>query len=254
MDFSVFTSANILLLFLLIILAGRFFLGSFINKAPEPLQWKLARKEHRLPAALKRMVRWYPDSVRFYTWWLQVERLKLEMIPGDFAELGVYKGESASMLHQMDKDRRFHLFDTFEGFPEKDLQHETGMPASYTPRHFSDTSIARVIRRIGNQENLVMHTGYFPDTTLSMPDDIRYALVNIDVDLYLPTLNGLRYFYPRLSPGGVLFIHDYTYLWPGVVKAVDEFASAINECLCFIPDRYGTVMLVKNNEKGILNA
>jgi len=46
--------------------------------------------------------------------------------------------------------------------------------------------------------------------------------VHFDVDLYESTLACLRFFYPRMLPGGVMLSHDYSIL-AGVRKAVDEF-------------------------------
>jgi len=69
--------------------------------------------------------------------------------------------------------------------------------------------------------------------------------VNIDADLYVPTKAGLEFFYPRLNKGGAIFIHDYNDKWPGVMKAVEEFLHMIPETPFIIPDRDGTVVIVK---------
>lgn len=250
MDLSLFSIANILLLFLLTILIVRFFWINIFRDSQEPLPWKEARKQGRLSPGLSKAIRWSRDPVRLYTFWLQVERLNREKVAGDFAELGVYRGASASLLQKMDPDRRFHLFDTFDGFPEQDLEKEVGPPAAYTPRHFSDTSVSVVLRHMVNPGNVQVYPGYFPETAPLLPEPVRFALVNIDVDLYLPTRKGLDFFYPRLMQGGVLFVHDYHPLWPGVIKAVDEFVATIPESLCCMADRDGTVMIVKNKAMG----
>jgi O-methyltransferase len=187
----------------------------------------------------------YPDKVRFFTWWFQVERLKRDRVPGDFAELGVYKGESACILHHLDPGRKFHLFDTFSGFPQQDLEHESGEAATYTSDRFSDTHITAVLKRISGNENILMHPGYFPETAEKVRNEI-FALVNLDADLYQPTRAALDFFYPSLSPGGIIFIHDYNYKWEGIKRAVDEFMKTIPESLLLVPDMDGTCMIVKN--------
>jgi hypothetical protein len=84
--------------------------------------------------------------------------------------------------------------------------------------------------------------GYFPTTTSHIPANLEFALVHLDADLYQPILSGLEYFYPRLSVGGFMIIHDYlSNAWPGVKKAVDEFLSQRPEKLIRIPDKSGTV-------------
>ena len=75
---------------------------------------------------------------------------------------------------------------------------------------------------------------------------LQFALVNLDADLYKPTLAGLRYFYPLLSPGGVIIVHDYNFKWPGIKKATDEFVATIPESLVMVPDMEGSVMIIKS--------
>jgi O-methyltransferase len=141
--------------------------------------------------------------------------------------------------------RTLHLFDTFEGFTGTDLQPETGEASTYTTKNFADTSINKVLKNIGGDPaQLKVHAGYFPQSTEGLYD-LSYALVNLDADLYNPTKAGLEYFYPHLSPGGVIFIHDYNYKWEGLMKAVDEFAATIPEKLILVPDLDSTVMIIK---------
>ena len=74
----------------------------------------------------------------------------------------------------------------------------------------------------------------------------KYALVNIDADLYNPIKEGCKYFYSHLSPGGAIIIHDYNHKWAGAVKAVNEFAKEIPENIIELPDMHGTVMIIKD--------
>lgn len=218
----------------------------FFGENYEPPAWEQARKEGRLSRELLKASRNYPDKIRLYNFWLQIQRINKEGLKGDFAELGVYKGESARLLHLMDTDRNFHLFDTFEGFTRTDLKPETGEAATYSISSFADTSRDKVLKYIGGDRNkLIIHSGYFPQLTQEL-ENVNYALVNIDADLYNPTIAGLEYFYPRLVPGGVIFIHDYNYKWEGLMKAVDEFAANIPEQFVLLPDLDSTVMIIKN--------
>jgi len=57
-------------------------------------------------------------------------------------------------------------------------------------------------------EKIVIRQGYFPETAVGMPEE-QYALVSLDADLYQPMYEGLQYFYPRMSPGGYIILHDY---------------------------------------------
>ena len=218
----------------------------FFGESYEPPSWEHARKQGALNKKLLKTSRNYPDKVRLYNFWLQIQRIEKDSIEGDFAELGVYKGDSAKLLHLMAPGRTIHLFDTFEGFTGTDLQPETGEASTYTTKNFADTSINKVLKNIGGDPaQLKVHAGYFPQSAEGL-DDVSYALVNLDADLYNPTKAGLEYFYPHLSPGGVIFIHDYNYKWEGLMKAVDEFIATIPEKLILVPDLDSTVMIIKN--------
>jgi O-methyltransferase len=139
MNISLFMAVNLGIGTILLILLARFAWNMWFSAAFQPQEWLSAKKGGLISKRLSALSRSYPDKVRFFAWWLQVERLKREKVPGAFAEVGVYKGESARALHHMDPARPFHLFDTFEGFAKRDLAGEKGEAASYTTRHFADT-------------------------------------------------------------------------------------------------------------------
>ena len=81
---------------------------------------------------------------------------------------------------------------------------------------------------------------------LRLPEDARFALVHLDCDLYAPTRAAMEFFYPRLTRGGLLVVHDYASgHWPGVVRAVDEFLADKPEKPVLIPDKSGSAALVK---------
>jgi len=244
MSLSLFQIVNFTLILVLVILFIRYVWIVFFSGDDQPVQWREAIKNGLVSSDLKRLKRRYPDKVRFFNWWFQAERLKKENIAGVFAELGVYKGDSARILHRLDPGRPFHLFDTFTGFTAGDLRLETGEAATYTPENFADTSVQSVLKRIGGNHNIIIHQGYFPGSARDFHEQV--ALVNMDADLYNPTKAGLEFFYRLLSPGGVILVHDYNYKWPGIVRAVDEFIMGIPETPVIMPDTYGTVVIVRN--------
>jgi hypothetical protein len=188
------------------------------------------------------------DVERFLALSLAFDQIHKEGVAGDFAELGVYKGDTAAVLarHARRLGRTLWLLDTFEGFDERDF---TGLDAGRASG-FSDTSLEAVSQRVG-LENTIYIDGYFPETASRLPDDRTYCLVNIDTDLYAPIKSGLEYFYPRMEPGGFIFVHDYGSLaWAGVEKAVDEFFADKPECVVSIPDGAGSVVIRRQRPTG----
>jgi O-methyltransferase len=236
---------ELLLLLAVFIFLLRFILFNYGGRIRKPASWVAAVKEGRVPEALKRLERKYPDRIRFYNFWLQAERLRREDIAGSMAEVGVYKGRTANVMHRCAPERPLHLFDTFEGFPASDLEEESGRAAGYTTRHFAGTSPGRVRALLGDPPGLTIHKGYFQDTAAAVEDE-RFALVSLDADLARPTRAALAFFYPRLAPGGVILIHDYNSDWPGLVAAVDNFCRDIPENPVPVPDADSTVMIIKS--------
>ena len=184
------------------------------------------------------------DLPRLYALLLNVKQVLAESVPGDFAELGVYRGNSAAVLAHYARihGRHLYLFDTFEGFDRRDL---TGVDQG-TQLQFTDTSLELVQRAVGT-DNVRWIRGHFP---ASIPSDIvgaQFSVVHLDCDLYEPMKAGLQFFFPRLSPGGLLIIHDYANPhWKGVKQAVDEFMSHVPERLVIVPDKSGTAIVRKS--------
>lgn len=215
-------------------------------KISKPHAWETGVKNKTISKDLIRLERAYKDKVRFYNLWFHIEQLKKNKVEGAFAELGVHKGETAKAIHYMDSNRKFYLFDTFEGFSEKDLKHETQDDEKFSTDMFADTSIEKVKKYMAGNENLIFKSGFFPDTAKGLENE-QFAFVNIDADLYAPTIDALKFFYPRLSKGGVIIIHDYNHNWDGIPKAIHEFIGTIPESLIEISDWQGSAMIIKNS-------
>ena len=238
---------EVILLVAVFVFLFRFVLLNYTSKVRKPVSWVRAVKSGQISIELQKAEKRYPDKIRFYNIWLQTERIEAGKVPGSFAELGVYKGETARVMHLCAPERTLHLFDTFEGFPSEDLKDETGKAAAYTTQHFADTGIDKVRKHLGNHPDIIFHKGYFPESAKGLEKE-KFALVSMDADLHNPTIAGLEFFYPRLSPGGVILIHDYNLDWPELMKAIDTFCTTIPESLIPVPDADSTVMIVKGKE------
>ncbi len=152
--------------------------------------------------------------------------LEDKAVPGAVAELGVYRGDFAKVINTVFPDRKLYLFDTFEGFPEEDMNYETENHLLLnTVGKLSNTSVEYVMSRMPRPERCVIRKGYFPETAAGLEEE-RYAFVNIDVDLYKPILAGLEYFWPRMAENGYIFVHDYfSFSYAGTKKAIEEFSE-----------------------------
>ena len=207
---------------------------------------------HMLPELISLGEKWVLNNVlnnagdlpRLYALSLNVRQVMTDGVDGDFAELGVYRGNSAALLahYARENNRSVFLFDTFEGFNAADM---AGIDAN-KKQEFTDTSLDLVRQNIGN-ESVTFVKGHFPRTVTEDIADRKFAVVHLDCDLHDPIKAGLEFFYPRLSAGGLIIVHDYAGVyWDGVKIAVDEYVRQIGQCVIVIPDKSGTAMIRKS--------
>jgi len=160
------------------------------------------------------------DPVRLYMLW-QFSRDASERVPGDVAEVGVYRGGSARIFQKaiLKKNIKIHLFDTFKGIPSADPKRDL-----HRAGNFSDVDFEALKKAFETDPRIQIHQGIFPDTAKGIEGP--FSFVHIDVDTYSSTLACMKYFSTRMSPGGVIIDDDYGYLsCPGARQAVDEFLS-----------------------------
>jgi hypothetical protein len=142
-----------------------------------------------------------------------------EKIEGDTAEVGVYRGGSARLICEAKGNRALHLFDTFEGMPEKGNSIRAW--ARTLPKGELAASLEEVQHTLRKFSNVNFYRGLFP-STVDPVKDRKFSFAHFDVDFYESTCECLNFFYPRMSKGGIIISHDY-FEFQGVRKAFDEF-------------------------------
>lgn len=200
---------------------------SHIVRAPRALGISaLSRAEHE------------NDYVRLAS--LELICKRLTDVAGAAAELGVYRGEFAKYINRLMPERRLYLFDSFEGFAEN-----AGAWSSFQAAH-KNTAVERVLALMPKPEKVIIRQGFFPDSLDGLEE--QFCFVSLDVDFYQATLDGLRYFWPRLSPGGFIMLHD----WgnpdlPQVAEALKCYESELGTGIASVPlcDIAGTLVLSK---------
>ena len=186
------------------------------------------RIDKDLPQYHDKEVFFYHEYARFGTLALLVEEIRHLGLGGDVAELGVFRGDFASRINELFPNKTLFLFDTFEGFNSDEMQIDIDkgfLPQNnyFTENDFTNTDVNIVMNKMKYPDMCVVIQGNFP---ASLPNelrgDIQFCLVSLDVDIYIPTIEGLKYFYPRLIEGGYIMIHDYNNC-DGVKNAVYEY-------------------------------
>lgn len=178
------------------------------------------------------------DYVRLAT--LELLCRRLTAVPGVAAELGVYRGFFARCINLLLPERKLYLFDSFEGFAE-----EARATDSFQAAH-RNTAIDKVLDIMPHPESITVKPGFFPESLEGLEE--RFCLVSLDVDFELATLEGLRYFWPRLHKGGYLLLHDWgSPSLPGVAQALKAYEAEIEASIPAMPlcDVGGTLVLCK---------
>ena len=197
------------------------------------LEMKQTLIQHKIPESkiIDLSLCGYRD-IRYYFIQGFADYANREKLEGSVAECGVNQGDSAMYINLAFGGRKLYLFDTFEGFDERDLNFERNIDnQDFLKGQFNrlcfkdgepDAKIEKVKRKMTFLENVVIKKGYFPDTAKGVDD--KFCFVNLDMDLYMPILNGLRFFWDRMVSGGGIMIHDYFRQdLPGVKKAIEDF-------------------------------
>lgn len=161
-------------------------------------------------------------------------------ISGAAAELGVYKGMFARCINFLMPERKLYLFDSFSGFSPKDA------PTAGLQEAHKQTTVEGVKAVLPFPDQAVICPGFFPDSAREVEEG--FCLVSLDVDFFGSTLEGLRWFWPRIHGGGFLLLHDWgNPALPGIAQALDRYQQELGQPIPAvpIPDRNGTLVLCK---------
>lgn len=201
----------------------------------------IALEREFLDTCMDQRTNWILDFAR----WTYEQKLD-----GSVAECGVFRGDSAKYINKFFPDKKLWLFDTFEGFKETDVEYEKGVNEQNHDIHrykeyFTRTDIDLLMQKMEYPDNVNIRKGYFPETAVDIDDS--FVFVNMDMDLYLPMLAGLNFFYSRMVEGGCILLHDFfSVSWPGVKKAVYDFEMERNICIKKVPIGDGcSIALIK---------
>ena len=175
-----------------------------------------------LPEVVRRHGSWHHDDLE----WMAG---MVHDVPGDFAEVGVFRGAAFRKLAALAtlQGKPAHAFDSFAGMDtptEADGMHypkgkfDIGGPAQFE-RLMTDAGVPRASYRIW--------AGYVPACFAQAPDTLRFAFAILDLDHYQPTGESLAWLAPRINDGGLLALDDFV---PShdmlATRAINEFLAA----------------------------
>ena len=207
-------------------------------KLPEMQWWN----DHAFNSYIKKF--YAQGSIHVDRQWMLYQLLRLtQNLEGDTAECGVLGGCSSYLICTANKSfggNRWHYgFDSFAGLSapsesDKDCWKKGDLDC---PRIIAESALSEF-------DKVTLLQGWIPER-FSEVEHKKFAFVHIDVDLYQPTLESIKFFYSRLLPGGVMVCDDYGMKnCPGATQAIEEFLA--DKCEKMIACSGGGGFFIKN--------
>ena len=131
---------------------------------------------------------------------------------GCILEAGCFKGGSTAKfsLAAALTGRELIVFDSFEGIPENSEHHHnlSGSQITFAKGDYSGAleEVTENVRKFGNVKVCRFVKGFFEDTMPYFSQPVAAAY--LDVDLASSTRTCLKFIWPLLAPGGVLYSQD----------------------------------------------
>jgi hypothetical protein len=175
------------------------------------------------------------DSSRMAKMVAHYELFKMaQTIPGDIAECGVFKGIALvrfAMFQRLfgELPKKVIGFDTFGIFPETNFEGDKGPRQKFVDEAGIESITVEQLQKVLEHKQLQSDVELVAgDITETIPSyaaanpGMKFSLINLDVDIYEPSVTVLEWLYPKLEKGGVLILDDYE-RFPGETKAVDDY-------------------------------
>jgi len=178
-------------------------------------------------------------------------------IPGEIIEFGCFVGTVSifirKMLDKYNSSKEFHVYDSWEGLPEKHKKDETELSRQFNTGQFKvpRESFEKIFKHF-KLTMPIIHEGLFKELDDSeYPDKI--AFIFMDGDFYTSTQTALTKTYDKLQDKGCIIIDDCG--WdplPGPKIATDEFLQDKLEDLNIVayPDKQ--LQFGKKNNGGVI--
>ena len=155
-------------------------------------------------------------------------------LEGDFIECGVWYGILSKTICEYadfkENQRDFYLIDTWGPLP--------GSHKNYQVDVFS-----QVESRFSMYPSVKLVRGAVP-TVLEQIPSTKIAYLSLDMNGGLPELAALKFFYPKIVKGGIIYFDDYGWNYPELRKVVDDFFSDKPETLLHFPSGNSIVIKV----------
>ena len=133
-------------------------------------------------------------------------------IEGHTAEIGVYKGHTSKLIHELCKHKTHYCYDTFSGIDLSDSNIDFHKNGDF------NCSIEKTKDFLGT-DNVIYKKGIFPFTFKEEKE--KFIFVHSDTDTYAGAKATLDCFSKIIVYNGIILFDDYHF--KGIKKAIKEF-------------------------------
>jgi len=159
-------------------------------------------------------------------------------VPGDFIETGVWRGGTSAVAATTMRilrgtGRTTFLADSFQGIPDVDLsQYPKDKAHESTTRmeildNNSEENVVKLLSSVGlfgyKDYPIVLLKGYFNESLPKARAEGKFkngfAMIRLDGDTYMSTMQAIEVLYPLLHVGGFVVVDDFTD-WIGCFAAI----------------------------------
>lgn len=160
---------------------------------------------------------------------------KVSTVPGAIVECGVFKGISLSRFAMFRNlfgnpfSKKIIGFDTFDTFPQTMYEPDKKLREKFINEagklSISVEQMTKVLEHKGCNKFVELIPGDICETIpiyVKEHPELKISLLNLDVDIYEPSIVVLDCLYPRVEKGGIILLDDYG-VFPGETKAVDDY-------------------------------
>lgn len=149
---------------------------------------------------------------------------------GGVVEFGCYAGTTSLFITRLltiqKSTYEFHVYDSFEGLPEKRSADESRAGDQFKTGELAVSKKQFVLnyKKAGLPLPRI-HKGWFNELSdADIPHEIAFAF--LDGDYYESVMTPLKLIWPHLVPGARIVVDDYANeALPGAAKAVDEWLT-----------------------------
>ncbi|MCF0190618.1 MAG: hypothetical protein HUJ96_05080 [Marinilabiliaceae bacterium] len=243
---STITIINIILVNIGAWLLFSYFWGGWTFKIFKPYKWLDFNNKKLINKKILLLERRSKDKIRTHTFWLFINQLDERMVKGDIMFCGVEETDYITLASYTSPERNILIVDRLEEKNIHVIKENCQGTVTEQDIHLNNITEEQINRLSISKGKIEVYKGEI-ESQLDKIECNSLALAWIDCVESKDIENSLNFAYSKLSPGGIIIIHDYNHNWESVEIQVNRFINTIPETYIPIADMYGSIAIIKNS-------